>query len=387
MKLDLPTLLWTLTLASGVLAAAVLTVAWREKLHRGLSLWGLGLVVNALSYPAFGLRALGWPHTSIVLANLLTALTIVMHTLGLMEFQRSRARALPVWLVCLPAVLNVLVASLLLHDDHWRNVLVAALQSVLAGLFLSQAWAPELEGRRLTGRLVVIAGTGLLLVTFVVRTLFMIAVSDWDGHYNVPDHVQAWTYFATLAILLVNSMGFVLMQMEHAIVQQTTLATHDGLTGLYNRHALMEALERYGAQSQRGGTCLALLMIDIDHFKAVNDQHGHLAGDEVLREVAQRAQNRLRRADLLARYGGEEFLALLPLTDQAGATVVAQAIRRAMEEQPISVRGHGIAVTVSIGVHAAVVPAAAGATEAMVAASDQALYLAKHQGRNRVVVG
>lgn len=383
--MDLPTLLACLTLTSSVLAAAVLTVAWRAKVHRGLTLWGMGLVFNALSYPAFGLRTLGWATTSILLTNLLTALTLVLHTLALMAFQRGRTRPMLSGWLWLLAGANVLAAWAFLHDDHWRNILAAALQSGLAALFLLQAWGPGLQPPRLTGRLVIITGTGLLLVTFLVRTVLMIVQSDWDGRYKVPDDVQAATYFVALSVLLLNSMGFVLMQMERAISQQHNLATHDGLTGVYNRHALMDALPRYLAQAARAGTPLALLMIDIDHFKRVNDQHGHLTGDEVLRTVAQRVNQRLRRADLLARFGGEEFLVLLPGTDLGGAGVVAENIRRAVESAPIWVQGQAIAVTVSIGVHAEV-PSPDAAAEALIAASDEALYEAKRQGRNRVVL-
>ncbi len=387
MKLDLPTLLSALTLTSGVLAVAVLTVAWRAHLHRGLALWGGGLVVNALSYPAFALRMSGWLEFSILSANLLTTLTLALHIQAIMAFQHARALAPPVWLVWLPVPLSVALAWLFLHDDHWRNILVATVQSALAIMLASQAWAPRLQGPRLTGRLVVIAGSVLLATTLLIRTGFMVSQSDWDTHYNVPDQVQTATYFIVMAVLLLNSMGFVLMQMEESIARQHELATHDVLTGVFNRRALMDALERDMAQTTRDGTPLTLLMIDIDHFKRVNDRHGHLVGDEVLRQVAQRTQQRLRRSDLLARYGGEEFLALLPNTDQTGATVVAEAIRLSMEEKPIMVQQTAIPVTVSIGVHCHQPHSAHQAAEPLIAASDEALYRAKHNGRNRVEVG
>src|SRR5450830_50592 len=382
----LPTLLLALTLASGVLASAVLAVAWGGRLHKGLSLWGLGLVVNGLSYPAFGLRDVGWLSLSILSTNALTALSLVIHTLALMAFQRGRCHTLPRWVVWLPAGLNMLAAALLLHDDRWRNVVVAGLQGVMALVLLSQAWAPGLHGRRLTGRWVVIAGAALLCVTMVLRTLFMLLASEWDAQFNVPTQVQVATYFAILAVLLLNSMGYVLMQMEHAVSQQHELASHDRLTGLYNRLALMELMDHHLALARRRRSPLALLMLDIDHFKVVNDQHGHLVGDEVLRQVAQRAQARLRGADLLARFGGEEFLALLPATAADGAQAVAEDIRRAVGEQPMVVNGVSIPVTISIGVHASIPAEGPTAAEAMIALSDQALYEAKHQGRNRVVL-
>lgn len=386
MTLHLPTLLVALTLASGVLASAVLAVAWGSRRYKGLSLWGLGLVLNALSYLAFGLRDAGWLSLSILLTNALTALSLVIHTLALMAFQRGRSRSPPPWVVWVPAALNMLAAVALLHDDRWRNVLVAGLQAMMALVLLSQAWAPGLHGRRLTGRWVVIAGTSTLCATMVLRTLFMLEASEWDAQFNVPTQVQVATYFAILGVLLLNSMGYVLMQMEHAVGQQHELASHDRLTGLYNRLALMELMEHHLALARRRRSPLALLMLDIDHFKVVNDQHGHLVGDEVLRQVAQRAQARLRGADLLARFGGEEFLALLPATTAEGAQAVAEGIRRAVGEQPMVVNGVSIPVTISIGVHAAIPTEGPTAAEAMIALSDQALYDAKHQGRNRVVV-
>jgi diguanylate cyclase (GGDEF)-like protein len=385
MTLHLPTLLVVLTLASSVLAGAVLTVAWRSRGHRGLALWGLGLVVNALSYPAFGLREWGGLSFSILATNTLTALTLVIHTLALIAFQRERVRCLPRWAVWLPAGLNLLVALIWLHDDHWRNVLVAGLQTVMAAVLLSQAWAPGLQLRRLTGRWVVIAGASLMCLTLLLRTVLMFTASDWDSRFNVPPGVQVFTYAVTLAVLLINSMGFVLMQMEHAVAQQHDLASHDRLTGLYNRLALMELMDHHLALARRRGSPLALLMLDIDHFKVVNDQHGHLVGDEVLRQVAQRAQARLRGADLLARFGGEEFLALLPATELEGARAVAEDIRRAVADPPMVVHGVSIPVTISIGVHAGLPTEGPTAAEAMIALSDQALYEAKHQGRNRVV--
>jgi GGDEF domain-containing protein len=165
---------------------------------------------------------------------------------------------------------------------------------------------------------VLIGGASMLLATLVWRTAPMVLAHDWDARYKVPGEVQGITYLVVLAVLLINSVGFVLMQMELAIERQRQLATHDALTGLYNRSALRELLALCAAQSRRRGEPMAFLMLDIDHFKRVNDQHGHLAGDAVLREVARLARQRLRQADILARYGGEDS-AILPATDGAGA--------------------------------------------------------------------
>lgn len=385
MTLDLATLLWILTIVSAVLAVAVLVVAWRDRAHAGLGIWGVGLVVNALSYPMFALRTVGWPHVSILIVNVLTALTIALHLRATIAYQGRRAWNIPPWVEWAAVASMALIATVFLHHDQWRNVLGSFCLAGLSFLFLLHAWLPGLRRKRLTGRLVLTAGTLLLVMMFTLRGLFMVLQADWQSNYRVPDQVQAWTYMVAMAVILLNTMGFVLMQMEQAVARQHDLATHDGLTGVYNRLELNDALERYGARSARDNTPLALLMIDIDHFKTVNDRYGHLAGDHVLREVAQRVGKRLRRADMLARFGGEEFLALLPGTNLQGAMVVAESVRCAIAEHPVAVLGHNIPVTVSVGVHVGIPGQAPYTTEAMIAASDRALYEAKAQGRNRVI--
>jgi diguanylate cyclase (GGDEF)-like protein len=130
---------------------------------------------------------------------------------------------------------------------------------------------------------------------------------------------------------------------------------------------------------------LAMLMLDIDHFKLVNDRYGHLAGDDVLRELSQRIEGETRSVDSVYRYGGEEIAILLPETHSAEARELAERVRRAIERHPFAVaRGQTTQVTISIGV--AVFPDHADSPDALVAAADQALYLAKESGRNQVCV-
>ncbi len=163
------------------------------------------------------------------------------------------------------------------------------------------------------------------------------------------------------------------------------LATTDPLTGLLNRRALSERLTTEMERALRYDTSVALLLVDLDHFKRVNDTHGHLAGDGVLRAVAELLAEEARSSDLVARYGGEEFLVVLPETDAAGATVLAERMRervaghafRAWED------GHTLHVTASIGV--ATFPVARiESVEDLFARADAALYRAKADGRDRV---
>jgi diguanylate cyclase (GGDEF)-like protein len=164
------------------------------------------------------------------------------------------------------------------------------------------------------------------------------------------------------------------------------LTVIDGLTQVHNRRYLTEFLDREIVRSNRHNRPLALIMLDIDHFKSINDRFGHLVGDLTLRELCARVRAVVRQDELLARYGGEEFAVVLPETDAVHARVVAERIREVMEKQPFSFNGVTYPVTVSLGVS---VTAAIEqlSTSDLIARADKNLYKAKVAGRNRVVLG
>ncbi|UXI69965.1 GGDEF domain-containing protein [Tahibacter amnicola] len=159
-------------------------------------------------------------------------------------------------------------------------------------------------------------------------------------------------------------------------------ATHDHLTGLLNRGAILEALDQEMQRAAREGHHLGVLMVDLDHFKPVNDAHGHPVGDTVLRETARRMQSSLRPYDRIGRYGGEEFLVVVPGEPPAVITEIAERIRLAVAADAVTTAVGDIAVTVSIGV----ATSNGSACEAghLVGVADDALYRAKAAGRNRV---
>ena len=160
-------------------------------------------------------------------------------------------------------------------------------------------------------------------------------------------------------------------------------AIHDALTGLHNRRAFNESLERAVARQDRQGGHFALLLLDIDRFKKLNDTYGHPAGDAALRNTAQLLTHHLRKSDLAARFGGEEFAVLLASTDGAGAHHLAEKVRAEVERGRLVFDGARLGVTVSIGV--AVWPEDGREPAGLVGAADRALYAAKEGGRNRVV--
>jgi diguanylate cyclase (GGDEF)-like protein len=159
-------------------------------------------------------------------------------------------------------------------------------------------------------------------------------------------------------------------------------ATHDGLTGLYNRSEALSFLEREISRSARKREPVSVLMLDIDHFKQINDTYGHFTGDDVLRSVARTLKDAVRAYDLAARYGGEEFLIIMSGCNQEETQTFAERVRASIADTPIAAAAKDLRVTVSIG---AVSADAVPSQRELLLSADEALYKAKRAGRNRVV--
>jgi diguanylate cyclase (GGDEF)-like protein/PAS domain S-box-containing protein len=191
--------------------------------------------------------------------------------------------------------------------------------------------------------------------------------------------LEAAVRLAEEAAKRLREMNERLLRTQEALALQ---ARTDSLTGCLNRGALFESLRKELARADREGGKIGIGMIDIDHFKRINDTHGHQAGDNILAEVVRRAQEALRPYDIFGRFGGEEFLAVLPGPDEDELGAALERVRTRICERPITALGHDIAVTVSIG----------GAwrggesVDALVGRADAALYSAKAAGRNRLVL-
>ncbi|MHB8950823.1 MAG: GGDEF domain-containing protein, partial [Rhodoferax sp.] len=181
-------------------------------------------------------------------------------------------------------------------------------------------------------------------------------------------------------------LGVALDNLSTANAALQALNLTDGLTGIKNRKYFDVHLANEVKRASRSHLPLSLLMIDIDHFKQVNDQYGHLAGDACLRALATTMPGcLLRPGDDVVRYGGEEFAVILPQTDKAGAVSLANKICKTVAALHFEFEGQTIPITVSIGCHATR-PAIDCTAESLIAAADAALYRAKHNGRNRVCI-
>jgi diguanylate cyclase (GGDEF)-like protein len=187
-----------------------------------------------------------------------------------------------------------------------------------------------------------------------------------------------------MAAVLSDHVAVALLAAEkHRAVE--TLGLTDALTGTYNYRYLLEALGREIERARRFEEKLSVLMLDMDNLKAYNDSHGHLRGSQVLRRVAQVARGELRAMDIIAKYGGDEFVIVLPQNGREGANLVAERVRRAIENHPFPGEEVSGRITSSLGI--AVYPEDGQTVEDLIDRADQALYRAKGMGRNRVSAG
>jgi len=174
-------------------------------------------------------------------------------------------------------------------------------------------------------------------------------------------------------------------ELEQSRARLAELATTDPLTKLKNRRSFFEHAEQHLVMAERYKTGLAVILLDIDFFKKINDSHGHQSGDEVLMSLAKLLAGMVRSIDIVARMGGEEFALLLPWTNRLGAAVMAERIRAAIEQQPFTVPGRVLRVTASLGIASLDIDPMQTAEE-LLAIADRRLYLAKNSGRNRICV-
>jgi len=379
-ELHIPTLSMAVVLVSATLALVVGLVA--EKGQRdGMYLWAAGLWAHTLAYSLFGLRGLVDDGLSVVLANTLLSAALALLSESLCEFHACRPRRLLLWS---PVALTFMAFALLVHTLPARMIvgpLIFAAQIVM--LLSIQARARSKTVGR--GKHFVCVAMAALLPLLAMRVVASVQREDALADFAAPSLVLALTFMIALSGALLSTLGFVLMSKERADHHTRQMAMFDELTGLASRRSTLQSLAQQVAVARRSGQALTVLMIDIDHFKQVNDEYGHQAGDTALKHVAHTLRSRFRRQDLLGRFGGEEFLAVLPATAAAeGGLTLAETVRAAVAAAPVSSVGEtGLPLTVSIGV-AEVAPHAAGDTDAVVRAADLAMYRAKAAGRNRV---
>lgn len=276
---------------------------------------------------------------------------------------------------------GVLVWALdaLLHSLVLRFSVVSAVAGSLfvwAGWIMGRCPLRQHPYRHLFGWTSLLHGVAIWL-----RPLGLFWLLDAPGTFNASFERGGPFILEGLLAMLLMSFGVLTLVNEHLNLQLRRLAERDPLTDIFNRRSFLALLDKASSLARRQHQPLALMVIDMDHFKQINDTQGHSVGDQALRHFVQLAQGCLRKEDVLGRLGGEEFAIFLPHASMQQAQEVAERLRLAVASQPLPAQPHPIALSVSIGVAACV---GNDPPEAAIHRADQAMYTAKQHGRNRV---
>jgi diguanylate cyclase (GGDEF)-like protein len=246
-------------------------------------------------------------------------------------------------------------------------------ESPLLSLFL----LPVIFSALTLGKLVTLLEVGLI-ASFYLLAAFS-AIGSELFHYATFSHLML---LFSPVVLVAYITSLIASDMSLARLSAQRLSETDELTGLPNMRAFSSALERHAARAMQGSQSLGVMMVDVDNLKQVNDRHGHAAGNQVIRAVADGIRHSIRSADLVARYGGDEFILLLPGVSDQAAREAAERIRSIVSSTLIEVGAETLTTSVSIGY--AVYPSMAEDMESLTLHADAALYASKHAGRNRI---
>jgi diguanylate cyclase (GGDEF)-like protein len=379
--LDLRTIVFVTGVMGGLMALVLYSMRRTYPASiQGLREWSGGPLWIFVSTLLFGGRGTLPDFVTVVLANLaLLAGTLLLLAGTVRFFNRSWPPGL------LPGALLMVLPLLWwwgVYAPNYSNRLVLG-NLIMAGVSIGMAALIASHDRRSFPARFTVLVLGLLATVTLGRAIsaFLHPVGH-DLFSNSWPQVVYLTGFSFGSLLL--TIGLVLLADERLRQELHHLVSHDSLTGALSRHALFQQGQREMERARRNNKPLAALMLDLDHFKHINDSHGHLVGDRVLKDFADRVQGTLRRVDVMGRFGGEEFLVLLPEADTNQALAVAERIRASRTRDstlPLC--------TVSIGLAVAQSPAGSSPNallDTLIARADEALYRAKADGRDRTVV-
>lgn len=381
MTLHLPTLMLVLIVGFllMILELTIARAAWARSPE--LRIWNLGGWTMLAGFVGLAARLAVPEWVSVLVGNGLIQVGIAIYARAIHRFVGHGEPPRWIWGWTLASLLFLL--AMLGWPIHQRTAVLSLLFAVpllpCVALITRHGWHAERSLRS------VVFTFSLCIVALSVR-----AVHAWTRPQDYTDLMQASfgqgaTFLMAFIALLGAGWGFVLAGYERTASQLEVLATHDGLTGCVNRRTADTLLSHALARGRREGSPVALVLIDLDHFKQVNDRHGHHTGDEALRLFADTVRARLRVSDVFGRWGGEEFGLILPATDGPGAMRLAEEVRSAVEALALrDAAARPVPLRISAGVAVAASDSALSSAR-LYALADQALYQAKAGGRNRVI--
>lgn len=305
MMIDINTLFIAI-ITTGIVLAVILTIVGLG-VDSSLLYWAGGFGINGIAYLLFALRGAIPDLLSILLANMMIVATYVLFTEGLLRFLNQRLNRLLIWL---PVFAIAVIFPFLLHSVETRivvsGIMITIPFTLLTMLLISNN--SQLIGR---GKYILMACFVLGIAIAMTRPVAIIFGADEITAFNSPGVLQTMTYVPLVVLHVAMALGLVLMQKEHAEAATDSIARSDDLTGLPNRRRLYERITQFMSQKESLRGFGALMLIDLDNFKALNDQFGHAMGDELLRQAGQRISARTASKDTVARLGGDEFVVLL----------------------------------------------------------------------------
>lgn len=388
MTIDTPTMLVALLIGYALLVLD-LALAHRPLLasRPELRLWTIGSSVMLLGFVGIVLRPVLPLGPAILLSNGLLSAGCALYAHAMHRFVVGRGLPASGWMAWLGGlaglaallVLETPYASLTVYVSLWLAWQLLPLVTVI----VRHGWQGERSLRT-------VASTGALCVgALLVRAGHAGLHPELYPGLLQPGLVQGLTFLTAFICVLGGGFGFMLANLERVAQQMERLARIDELTGCLTRGALVSSLDQVARQCRGAREPLALALLDLDHFKQVNDTHGHRTGDAVLRGFAAEVRQRLRPKDLFGRMGGEEFCLVLPGTDRQGAHALVEGLRHAIErlDVPSPIDGASVRVTVSAGLVVAPPSPASPSIEQLYGLADELLYRAKREGRNRVRAG
>ena len=382
MNLDVNTL-FMVTIYVEAILGLLLLFAWAQNTAiKAVAWWGFAHLIRAASVVLFGMYGAAPDLITIDLANALLFTAFAVTWTGARVFDGRPIE--PVYLVT-GAVLWLLVCRLPVIAES-----IDARALIASGIITSYTWLTAYEFWRGRGEQLVSRWPAIFMLfahgsLFLLRTP-LVAVLPWSPTNNNMFGSVWLTVLSFEALLFTISIAFILLAMakERTELRHRTAAMIDPLTGIANRRAFLHDAGQLAKRHSGNPRPTAVLLIDLDHFKSINDRFGHALGDRVLELFTDTAQQSIRSSDLIGRLGGEEFAAVLYDTSRDKAVAVAERIRESFAQAAQEVDGRPVCASVSIGlVHC---EQAALDVPELLAQADQALYFAKERGRNRVEV-
>jgi two-component system cell cycle response regulator len=374
--------------------AALRSLAGSSQVGWLLGLIDAAMIALAVSAPWFGLLVAprlgdhgGWALLPQVIVPVVASVALALVVLTSRAAPETEISSF----VLIAAFAAAYAGAFLLCSHLLAGGSMASVRNALLITALLVVFAAELTGRsvrvRWHGRFSVgMARMAVVIVAFAVSLVYA-GVAIRRG-----DQIEGFAVTSAVSVLLVLRLLVHALErhrhsarLEEALREQEQLAVMDSLTGLYNRRFLDAELQLELGRSARSHAPVGVLLCDLDHFKQINDEYGHLVGDSVLREVARRLLNAVRNGDLVARYGGEEFVVLLPGGGKEKLREIGERCRRAFAEAPFQLP-HDQQTLVTISIGGACWPEDANTPRGLIGAADAALYRAKAAGRNRIIL-